>query len=87
MVQGWGSGSRAQGFGFRVQGTRPERLLDPRLQPCHLDLVGPGVGFEVRVLPFSSYLLLSSLELSDTTYGPYIRASLGTASHFSSFCS
>ena len=37
---------------------------------------GPGT-------PSSSSLLLSSLELSDTTiYEPYMRALLGTASHF-----
>ena len=36
-----------------------------------------------RVLFFSLSLLLSSLELSDTNvYEPYIRALLGTGSHF-----
>ena len=37
----------------------------------------------VELVSFSSSLLLSSLELSDTkVYGPYIRALLGTASQF-----
>jgi len=39
------------------------------------------------VRPFSSSLLLSSLELSDTkVYGHEIRARLGTAAHFCEVC-
>jgi len=48
----------------------------------HVAHLGIRPGMQIQVNS-SSYLLLSSLELSDTTiYEPQIRALLGTASHF-----
>ena len=90
-----GSGFRVQGPGFRVQGTGlGAQVLDFRRMPhpdtrsCSLLIMllprhSATPETHVQENSFSSSLFLSSLELSDTQdYEPYIRALLGTASHF-----
>jgi len=58
------------------------------MKPSNIFLMADGrtvrVGdFGISKVFFSSSLLLSSLELSDTqVHEPYIRALFGTASHF-----
>ena len=78
-------GIRVSGFGLRVQGLGLRSSgLDVvfRKSFCALADV-PALGITGCVESFSSSLLLSSLELSDTqVYPTQIRALLGTASHF-----
>ena len=65
----------------QMSGVGPGTTFD--YQPARLSTLAETVNF---CAPSSSSSLLSSLELSDTqVYEPWIRALLGTASHFCSF--